>query len=122
VVEAEHLTNLEEIDEAIQRTVNREPFILETLALISRTIDEELQELNLIRSWCLQRRSPPKCLECGSISIHYFQEVEDPITEEEWVEMLHPNCSGRLRSRYVGMALGRGWALPYSAEGDRILK
>lgn len=80
VVEADRLASLEEIDEAIQRTLDREPLLLEGLALISRTVDEELQELNLIRNWRLQRRSPPKCLECGSTAIDYFKELSDPVT------------------------------------------
>jgi hypothetical protein len=63
--------------------------------------------------WRSNRKSPPRCLECGSTTLTQLglsQDGKFEVTE-------HPTCGGTLSIKWVGMALIRGISV-YTAEGE----
>jgi hypothetical protein len=82
VVEAEHLHTLE--------TIDRELRAIDSCAHMfdPKSVAEVREQFLLRRGIALRRKSPPRCLCCGSTEI-YAPEPYQPI--------IHPGCGGELR-------------------------
>jgi hypothetical protein len=71
-------------------------------------------ECERLRAVAASRRSPPRCLVCGSVGVIEFGEWDEP--------MPHPGCGGRL-ARSLSVHRDFGHPLPlwaYSPEGEAI--
>jgi len=81
-------------------------------------------EMEHTKKWISARVSPPRCLDCGSTAIRpfplgwsvYLEEESD----EDFLDIPHPSCSGMLRVEMSGWSLYRGWFAQYSPEGEKI--
>ncbi len=79
----------------------------------------ELEELTepVAIEWRKQRKSPPKCLECGSTEIIPCRAGETNSGKKRW-EIDCPVCGGVIRILTEAvLSLDRGW-IRYSPEGD----
>jgi hypothetical protein len=56
-------------------------------------LQEKLQDRRAALRWRLARRSPPRCLECGSMSIEPL--FANPSSDHDYIE--HPGCGGHFR-------------------------
>jgi hypothetical protein len=93
VVQAEYLLSLAEIESEL-RVINSWPREPTRPSAIEATAHIRKQ-MELRKAFALRRRSPPRCLECGSSNI---------TTQESGGEgnrgLVHPECGGRLRPVY----------------------
>ena len=74
-------------------------------------LPQQISELQARINWRKMRRSPPKCLHCGSSEIL-------PIPEAE--EFDHPVTGFRMKVEGQGFATTDGWRAEYTPEGDLI--
>jgi hypothetical protein len=81
----------------------------------SMTDEQFSRILGVVLAWRQKRRSPPRCLACGSTAVSFFPDDETGLP--------HPSCDGRLR------CVGWGFCEPkeefaelYTAEGELLKK
>src|SRR5262249_55715999 len=95
----------------ITALLDREPSLLQQLGFIGITVGDRLAELQLRIQWRQSRRSPPRCLECGSTAI-----VPIPGAGE----FLHPETGERVVVVSSGWADCAPWFAEFSPEGEQI--
>ena len=104
------------------------PAIRDVDRLLSRARTEAnerlIDELERTRAWISERVSPPRCLDCGGISIRQFplgwSLYTDEESDEDFLDIPHPDCTGMLRVTMAGWSLFRGVSARYSPEGERL--
>lgn len=120
ISDGENLSSIAEIDEQI-RDLNDPSSILYratrygTIELLAgggaAFLEKQLAELKLRRQWRVSRRSPPKCIRCGSADI-----VEIP----HGVPIPNPRGAGYVQLCCVGMCSTDFNEWFFTPEGDRV--
>jgi hypothetical protein len=120
ITDGEVLSTLEEIDQQIRDLhdpnsavyrMTRHGVLDEVLGKGEEFLQKQLGEIGRRRRWRESRKSPPKCIHCGSIEI-----VELPIGKT----MPNPNGDGEIRIDCVGMCSTSFNEWFFTPEGDRI--
>ena len=85
-------------------------------------INRERNQLQTLRQVVEGRKSPERCLECGStdlILIPMADEDDDEIVPMSPCGTVHPGCGGFLSIGGIGFSRSRAWTF-YTTEGERI--
>lgn len=96
------------------------------LAQALRKDNERLAaELEHTRNWISRRVSPPRCLDCGSTSIHQFplgwSLYCDEESDQDFLDIPHSGCQGMLHVEMCGWSLYRAVDARYSPEGEKLV-
>ncbi len=95
---------------------------LKTRAGAHTTIDQllanHIEKVRARLAWRRARRSPPRCLECGSVEISSFEQSGTRSGFEKWTRK-HPVCEGTIIVVALpALALDRSW-IRYTPEGEK---
>lgn len=110
-VAGEHIPSLAELESNYEFELEQSPC---QAFGVDETERRQLEAMTRI-DWRRDRKSPPKCLECGSTAIHSLFDRFDyssPKTSP------HPGCEGQLRAYAAYITYGCLYF--YSTEGDEI--
>jgi hypothetical protein len=122
----EQLTDLAQLERDLAATSAREPAVMEELSFsVSRhqTLEDLLasrkKELESRIAWRRIRKSPARCLECGSTDITPLVLTETDDGDEKWTLREHPGCGGivTVLSQMV-LSIDRRW-FRYTPEGKK---
>jgi hypothetical protein len=120
ITQGEHLSTIEEIDKDIRDLndptsqlyrMTRHGTLDELTGKGHEFLQDRLAELRRRRSWRMARKSPPKCIRCGSTEVIMFP---------EGVPVPNPNGEGMIQVDCVGMCSTAFNEWFFSPEGDRI--
>lgn len=114
-VVAEEVPSIEALEEEIARFHAADPHTLKMWEFVSNgaPVEERVVELLRYVAWRKERRSPPRCLECGAV---------DPVTIPESGEFAHPATGVRVVVGSSGFAATAPWIADFTPEGERVTK
>lgn len=107
---AERIPQLNELHEEIGRFRGSDFETLQRWAFVSNDapVETRIQELSRRVGWRRERKSPPRCLECGDIGI-----VPIPLTDE----FDHPGTGEKVKVIDNGFADTDRWVAEFSPDG-----
>jgi len=110
---AEVVPSVESLEEKIRGLQAGDPELLQTWAFVSNgaPVEERITELRRRIEWRRSRRSPPKCLHCGSLG-----SVPIPMSGE----FAHPHTGERVIVGSSGFAVTDSWFAEFSSEGKQF--
>jgi hypothetical protein len=108
---AECIESIEELENELARLRNPDDEEAKIIAFIGKPVEERITELQLRIIWRQNRKSPAKCLHCGSTEIV-------PIPDAQ--EFAHPATGERVVVAGCGFASTAAWYAEFTPEGDLI--
>jgi hypothetical protein len=108
---AERVESIDELQDEIERLRNPDDEESQMIAFIGTPVDERIAELESRIIWRQNRKSPAKCLHCGSTKIV-------PIPDAQ--EFAHPSTGERVVVAGRGFASTDEWHAEFTPEGDVI--
>jgi hypothetical protein len=108
---AEDIPSLTELEVELNRFLNPSADDLQTFQFLGLSIEEQTEEARKRIEWRLARKSPGKCLCCGSTEIVTLPEVE---------VFQHPNTGELVVVVGRGFADAGVWRATFTTEGDVI--
>ncbi|MCE9527274.1 MAG: hypothetical protein K8R36_14605 [Planctomycetales bacterium] len=108
---AEHVPSLAELEVELDRCLNPSVDDLKMWEIYGVTVEEQVQEARKRIEWRLARKSPDKCLGCGSTKIVIIPHAG---------EFRHPNTGERVVVVSRGFADAGEWRAKFTTEGDVI--
>jgi hypothetical protein len=131
VVVAERLPTSDQLTKEladVEQMANERPDVFASpVETAQEGIDRERKQLLCLIQIIEDRRSPERCLQCGSTSIIPIPPLdEDDEDEDDWQDecfnkIEHPNCGGLLTLNGIGFSLNRTWTF-YTTEGEKVQK
>ena len=108
---AERLPELAELEEMLAAVRGQEPEALRRLAVFGRSAEDKVAELTRRIAWRCGRRSPARCLHCGS---------DRAFAIPAGGEFAHPSTGERVAVVSSGFASMERWVAEFSPEGIKI--
>jgi hypothetical protein len=109
---AERLPDVVELKESLAAVQAGEPEKVRQLAFLGRSPDEQVAELTRRIAWRRVRRSPPRCLYCGSDRV---------LALPPGNEFSHPATGERVIVASSGFASMGRWVAEFSPEGIKLV-
>lgn len=111
---AEDVPSLADLEAELARLLNPDEELQRVIAFLEVPVENRIAEARRRVAWRRNRKSPPKCLHCGSTNITiapYVQESE---------EFRHPKTGERVVIAGRGFSDAAPWHAEFTAEGDLI--
>jgi hypothetical protein len=110
---AEELPSIEALEEEITsyRSNDRDKLRMWAFVSMDAPVENRIAELSQYVTWRRGRRSPPRCLQCGSI---------DPVPIPMNGEFAHPRTGEKVEVGDKGFADTAPWFAEFSPEGKRL--
>ncbi len=84
---------------------------LDPVTGLMRTVALSIEKCRRRERWIAGRRSPPRCLACGSTDVAPAAEIDG---------FLHPGCGGRLSDLFTGVVSLRAHTARWTPEGNSL--
>ena len=122
----EILPDLVQLEGDLASARAEDPQVIERLKLSAGrhiTLDELLADhIDRLRrrvAWRRSRKSPPRCLECGSLEVTPLRRSHTRGGSDKWILQEHPGCGGTVTVVSLAvLALDRRW-IRYGPEGGK---
>ena len=110
---AEDVPSIESLEAEIRGLEASDPNLLQKWAFVSNgaPIENRMAELRKRVEWRWARRSPPRCLPCGSVGV-------TPVPDS--AEFAHPQTGERVVVGFTGFVDMDPWAAEFSPEGEKL--
>lgn len=111
---AEDVPPLEALETELARLMIPDEELRQALAFLEVSIEERIEDTQQRIEWRRTRKSPPKCLHCGSTNITILPNLQ------ESEEFRHPKTGERVVVAGRGFSDAAPWHAEFTAEGDSI--
>lgn len=111
---AEDVPSLTDLEAELARLMNPDEELHQVLTFLEVTIENQIAETQARIEWRRNRKTPPKCLHCGSTNITILPNVR------ESEEFRHPKTGQRVVVAGRGFSDAAPWRAEFTAEGDII--